>query len=163
MSQTPYNILFLCSGNSARSILAEALTTEIGKDRFKAFSAGSTPRGFILPEVQKLLNTLPIPTDALRSKSWDQFLSNDAPRMDFVFTLCDDMPNPPAPWPGNPMVGHWSISDPALFQGSEAEKALALVEVARQLRTRITLFCALPIHALDKLSLRNHLDSIAAA
>lgn len=164
MAATAYNVLFLCSGNSARSILAEALMTQIGKDRFNAFSAGSHPRGHLLPETEKMLTTLQVPAEAYRSKSWDEFRQSDAPQMDFVFTLCDDTANEPCPkWPGTPMVGHWSLPDPAATQGSEAEKAAAFADVARQLRNRIELLCALPIHALDALSLRKHLDTIAVS
>ena len=160
---SPYNVLFLCSGNSARSILAEALMTEIGKDRFKAYSAGNKPRGYILPEVQNLLRSLQAPLETLRSKSWEEFCTPDAPQMDFIFTLCDDTAKEECPsWPGNPTIGHWSIPDPAAFQGDEAEKAVVFAEVARQLRNRIELFCALPIHALDQLALTRHLETIAA-
>jgi protein-tyrosine-phosphatase len=164
MTTTAYNVLFLCSGNSARSILAEALMSQIGKDRFNAFSAGSAPRGHLLPETEKLLATLQVPAGRYRSKSWEEFQTADAPRMDFVFTLCDDTARESCPkWPGTPMVGHWSLPDPAAVTGSEAEKAAAFAEVARQLRNRIELLCALPIHALDTLSLRKHLDTIAAS
>lgn len=164
MTATSYNVLFLCSGNSARSILAEALMTQIGKDRFNAYSAGSAPRGYILPEAKKLLQSLHVPSEAFRSKSWEEFRRADAPKMDFVFTLCDDIAQEPCPqWPGAPLVGHWSLPDPAAAQGTEAERAAAFADTARQLRNRIELFCALPIHALDQLSLQKHLDTIAAS
>jgi protein-tyrosine-phosphatase len=160
----PFNVLFLCTGNSARSILAEAILRHRGTPDFNAFSAGSHPRGDLLPETEKLLATLQVSAGRYRSKSWEEFQTADSPRMDFVFTLCDDTARESCPkWPGTPMVGHWSLPAPAAVTGSEAEKAAAFAEVARQLRNRIELFCALPIHALDTLSRRKHLDTIAAS
>lgn len=156
-----FNVLFLCTGNSARSILAEAYLNREGKGRFKAYSAGSYPRGTVNPLSIALLDREGFETSTLRSKSWDEFAAPGAPDMDFVFTVCDDAANEVCPvWPGHPMTAHWGVPDPAAAQGSEAEKALAFAEAFRMLRNRISLLINLPIASLDRLSLQNHLDRI---
>lgn len=156
-----FNVLFLCTGNSARSILAEAYLNREGKGRFKAYSAGSYPRGAVNPLSIALLDREGFETSTLRSKSWDEFAAPGAPDMDFVFTVCDDAANEVCPvWPGHPMTAHWGVPDPAAAQGSEAEKALAFAEAFRMLRNRISLLINLPIASLDRLSLQNHLDRI---
>ncbi|WP_420403127.1 arsenate reductase ArsC [Nisaea sp.] len=157
-----YNVLFLCTGNSARSIMAEAILDRAGAGRFKAFSAGSMPRGEIHPYAADLLSNANYGVGTLRSKSWDEFAAADAPVMDFVFTVCDDAANEICPvWPGQPMTAHWGVPDPALVEGTEAEKRLAFADAFRMLNTRISIFVNLPIQGLDKLSLQKRLDDIA--
>ena len=161
MSEKIFNVLFLCTGNSARSIMAECLMNRIGAGKFRAFSAGSYPRGFIEPAVLNLLEKTNYPTEGLRSKSWDEFAKPDAPKLDFVFTVCDNAAGEVCPtWPGQPMTAHWGVPDPATFEGTEAEKAAFCAEVFRMLNTRISIFCALPLASLDKMSLQKHLDDI---
>lgn len=160
----PLNVLFLCTHNSARSVFAEAIMNRVGAGRFKAFSAGSTPSGTINPHALHLLKHLNYKTDDLRSKAWDEFSRTDnpdAPELDFVFTVCDNAAGEVCPiWPGQPMSAHWGIPDPSVATGTEAEIALAFDEAYRQLNSRITAFCSLPMAALDRLSLQHQLDQI---
>lgn len=162
--QRPMNVLFLCTHNSARSVLAEKIMNRVGAGRFKAYSAGSMPSGTINPHAINLLKHLNYKTDDLRSKSWEEFaiLNNAAaPELDFVFTVCDNAAGEVCPiWPGQPMSAHWGIPDPSAAAGSEVEIALAFADAYRQLNNRITLFCALPMNALDRLSLQRRLDEI---
>jgi len=163
MSDRVYNVLFLCTGNSARSIMAEAILAREGVGRFTAFSAGSRPRGTIDPTVLTLLRSTNYPTETLRSKSWDEFAVPGAPAMDFVFTVCDSAAAEVCPvWPGAPMSAHWSLPDPAACTGSEAEKAALCADVMRMLNTRIGIFAALPLRGLDRLTLQRRLDAIGA-
>jgi arsenate reductase len=161
MSEKTYNVLFLCTGNSARSIMAESILNRDPGGKFHAFSAGSHPRGTIDPVVLGLLSQFNYATEGLRSKSWDEFARPDAPELDFVFTLCDDAAGEPCPvWPGQPMTAHWGLPDPASFQGNVFEKAVFCGEVMRMLHNRISVFSALPFRSLDKLSLQTRLDDI---
>ena len=156
-----YNVLFLCTGNSARSILAEVFLNQEGKGRFRAFSAGSFPKGAVNPCALALLGQLGYPTEGLRSKSWDEFAVAGAPQMDFVFTVCDQAAGEVCPvWPGQPMTAHWGIPDPAAVQGSDAEKMQAFREALRMLANRIGVFTALPFDKLDRLKLKARLDDI---
>lgn len=161
MTTAPYNVLFLCTGNSARSILAEALLNQLGAGRFKAFSAGSHPKGAVHPFTMDLLERSSLPTDGIRSKSWDEFAQPNAPKLDFVFTVCDDAANEECPvWPGQPMTAHWGMPDPVAATGTETVRRLAFADTARMLRNRISIFISLPIKSLDKLSLQNRIDEI---
>ncbi len=161
MSEPVYNVLFLCTGNSARSIIAEAILNRIGGDKFKAFSAGSHPKGTVHPYALDLLKHLNHDTSFARSKDWDEFAVPGAPVMNFVFTVCDNAANESCPvWPGQPMSAHWGLPDPAEIEGLEAEKRLAFADTYRMLNNRISIFISLPIHSLDKLSLQKHLDDI---
>lgn len=161
MSEKTYNVLFLCTGNSARSILAEAILNRDLSGKFRAFSAGSHPKGHIDPMVLTLLKRTNYPTDGLRSKSWDEFAQPGAPELDFVFTVCDNAAGEVCPiWPGQPMTAHWGVPDPAGITGSEVEKAAFCGEVMRMLANRINIFAALPIRSLDRLSLQTRLDNI---
>ena len=156
-----YNVLFLCTGNSARSILAEAFLNAEGKGRFHAYSAGSFPKGAVNPCALKLLEQIGLPTDGLRSKSWDEFAAPGAPHLDFIFTVCDNAAGEVCPvWPGQPVTAHWGIPDPAAVEGGEAEKMQAFRETLRLLENRLRLFMALPIAKLDRLRLKQHLDEI---
>ena len=156
-----YNVLFLCTGNSARSILAEAIVNREGAGRFRGFSAGSFPKGDVHPYALDLLRRLNHDTSFARSKSWDEFAGPDAPKMDFVFTVCDQAASEPCPfWPGQPMTAHWGLPDPAAATGSEAERRLAFSETYRMLRNRISIFVNLPINQIDSLSLKRELDAI---
>jgi arsenate reductase (thioredoxin) len=156
-----YNVLFLCTGNSARSIMAEAALTRLGEGRFKAYSAGSHPTGRVHPYALDLLQHLNHPTAGLRSKSWDEFAAPGAPQMDFVFTVCDNAAGEVCPvWPGQPMTAHWPFQDPAAFTGSEAEKRQLFAEVYRQINTRLSIFVSLPLASLDKLSLHRRLKQM---
>ena len=158
-----FNVLFLCTGNSARSILAESLLNEIGKGRFHAFSAGSQPTGSVNPFALKLLTHLGIDVSGLRSKSWDEFARGE-PNLDFVFTVCDSAGAETCPvWPGQPMTAHWGLPDPAAVTGSDAEIAAAFTETCRCLRQRIEAFASLPLETLDRLSLKTRLDAIGQA
>jgi protein-tyrosine-phosphatase len=160
----PYNVLFLCTANSARSILAEAILNQIGEGRFRAFSAGSYPRGSVNPAAIDVLRSLGHPVEDLRSKSWDEFAQPDAPKLDFVFTVCDNAAGEVCPiWPGQPMTAHWGIPDPAAVEGSDAEIHAAFFDAYRQLKNRISLFTALPIASIDRLSLRHRLEEIGKA
>lgn len=156
-----YNVLFLCTGNSARSILAEALVEHWGKGRFKGYSAGSFPKGAVHPLAIALLAKSGLRTEGLRSKSWDEFARPCAPVMDFVFTVCDQAAGEVCPvWPGNPVTAHWGAPDPAAVEGSEAERRQAFREAYRALETRIKLFTALPIDKLDRLAIKQNVVEI---
>src|SRR6201997_5792132 len=157
----PYNVLFLCTGNSARSIMAEAILNRAGQGKFRAFSAGSQPKGQVHPYAIDLLKKLHYDTSGLRSKSWKEFSGPDAPKLDFVFTVCDNAAKEPCPvWPGQPMTAHWGVPDPALATGSQAEVALAFKAAYRMLHQRIAVVTALPIRSLDALSLQHRLKAI---
>lgn len=161
MSGKIYNVLFLCTGNSARSILAECLLNREGGGRFRAFSAGSHPKGAIDPTVLALLRTGGYPTRDLRSKSWDEFARPGAPPLDFIITVCDNAAGEVCPiWPGQPVSAHWGLPDPAAFEGPELEKLAFCSDVVRMLQRRIALFLALPVEGLDRLSLQNRLNGI---
>ena len=156
-----YNVLFLCTGNSARSILAECLLNREGQDRFRAYSAGSQPKGEIHPMALHLLRRQNYPIEDLRSKNWDEFSTPDAPPLDFVFTLCDSAAAETCPvWPGQPMSAHWGLPDPAAATGSETERHLAFADALRMLRNRIEIFTNLPFESLDRLALQAELDEI---
>jgi len=161
MSDKTYNVLFLCTGNSARSILAEALLNHLGKGRFHAFSAGSHPGGKVNPFAIELLEKNRLPVADLRSKSWDEFAASGAPQFDFVFTVCDNAAGEVCPvWPGQPMTAHWGIEDPASVEGSDEVKRRAFVLAFSQLNRRLSLFTSLPVEKLDKLTLKRNLDDI---
>ncbi len=161
MSDEVYNVLFLCTGNSARSILAESILNRDGQGRFKAYSAGSHPNGSVRPEALELLNKLNFKTDELRSKDWSEFAQPGAPVMDFVFTVCDNAASEVCPvWPGQPMSAHWGLPDPAAVEGNETERRLAYTDAFRMLNNRISIFMNLPMSSLDKLSLQKKLDQI---
>lgn len=156
-----YRALFLCTGNSARSIMAEAILSRAGAGRFEAFSAGSHPKGSVHPYALELLDKLGYPTAQLRSKSWEEFAAPGAPPLDFVFTVCDNAAGEMCPvWPGQPMTAHWGVPDPAAADGTETEKRLAFSEAYRILNTRIGIFASLPVRALDRISLQRRLDDI---
>ncbi|MDE3115623.1 MAG: arsenate reductase ArsC [Pseudomonadota bacterium] len=156
-----YNVLFLCTGNSARSILAEAILNAEGKGKFRAYSAGSFPTGKVNPNVLALLTHFNLPTGDLRSKSWDEFAAKDAPQMDFVFTVCDNAAGEVCPvWPGEPVTAHWGVADPAALQGTDEEKMHAFRQTFRQLSNRIRLFVALPFEKLDRLAIKHEVDTI---
>lgn len=161
MAETNYNVLFLCTGNSARSIIAEAIMNRLGGGRFKGYSAGSQPMGKVHPYSIDLLKRLNYDTAFARSKNWDEFAGKDAPEMQFVFTVCDNAANEACPvWPGQPMSAHWGVPDPAAVEGNEAEKRLAFAETHRMLENRISIFTSLPLASIDKLSLQKKLDDI---
>lgn len=163
MSGRIYNVLFLCTGNSARSVLAEAALNREGIGRFKAFSAGSQPAGEVNPMTLSLLKKLNYDTGFARSKSWDEFAGADAPEMDFVFTVCDNAANESCPiWPGQPMSAHWGVADPAAAQGNEAERQIAFAEAYRMLSQRISIFINLPFESIDRLSLKDRLAAIGS-
>lgn len=164
MSERAFNVLFLCTGNSARSIMAEAILNREGRGKFRAFSAGSQPKGEIHPYALDLLRRSNFDVSGLRSKSWNEFSAPGAPALDFVFTVCDNAAAEPCPyWPGQPMTAHWGIPDPAAAQGSEAEVRLAFAEAFRFLFNRISIFVSLPLRSLNKLSLQQQLDAIGKA
>ena len=161
MSQKTYNVLFLCTGNSARSIIAECVLKRLGRGRFRAFSAGSFPKGEVHPYAVELLRRQAFDTDALRSKSWNEFAAPGAPQLDFVFTVCDNARGEVCPiWPGQPMTAHWGMPDPAAAEGNEAERRLAFAETLRMLNNRVGAFVNLPLKSLDKLSLQKQIDGI---
>lgn len=161
MTDKSYNVLFLCTGNSARSIIAEALIEHWGKGRFNGFSAGSFPKGAVHPRALDLLGRLDLRTDRLRSKSWDEFARPGAPVIDFVVTVCDRAAGEVCPiWPGNPITAHWGVPDPAAIKGSEARRQAAFRDAYRQLEARIKLFVALPIEKLDRMALKRRADEI---
>src|SRR6478752_3425710 len=161
MSERIYNVLFLCTGNSARSILAESILRKDGRGRFRSFSAGSQPKGQINPFALKVLESLNYPADGMRSKSWAEFARPDAPILDFVFTVCDNAAGESCPvWPGQPMTAHWGVPDPAEASRNPAEIALAFKDAYRMLHQRIGIFVALPIRSLDQLSLARRLKDI---
>ncbi|MES2136919.1 MAG: arsenate reductase ArsC [Pseudomonadota bacterium] len=156
-----YNVLFLCTGNSARSILAEAILNKEGAGRFRAFSAGSFPKGEVHPAALNLLRELGYPTDGFRSKSWDEFAADGAPPLDFVFTVCDNAAGEVCPiWPGPPMTAHWGIEDPAAVEGDEETRRRAFRAAFFALQRRIGLFLALPLESIDELSLQSQLREI---
>lgn len=157
----PYNVLILCTGNSARSILAESILNRMGIGKFRAYSAGSMPTGKVNPHAIRLLKSLSYPVDDLRSKSWDEFTREGAPEFDFIVTVCDNAAGETCPvWLGKPMKAHWGIPDPAAATGSDAEIALAFAESYRQLSNRIGIFVNLPIASLDQMSLKRRMDDI---
>ena len=159
-----FNVLFLCTANSARSVIAESILRKEGGGRFHSFSAGSQPRGVINPFAITVLERAEYPTDNLRSKSWLEFASSDAPVMDFVFTVCDSAAGEACPvWPGQPMTAHWGIEDPALVKGTDIEKEAAFVQALRYLKNRIMAFTNLPLSSIDKLSLNTTLREIGKA
>ena len=161
MADQPYNVLFLCTGNSARSILAEAILRKDGKGRFRAFSAGSMPKGAVHPLALRTLEQMDYPADGMRSKSWLEFAAADAPAMDFVFTVCDSAAGETCPvWPGKPVTAHWGIEDPAAAEGSELERQAAFVTAFRYLKNRIDAFVNLPLSSIDALSLGARLREI---
>lgn len=164
MSERVFNVLFLCTGNSARSILAEGLMNRWGGGRFRGFSAGSHPNGSVNPHAIALLAKMGISTAGARSKSWDEFAAPEAPQMDFIFTVCDNAAGEVCPyWPGKPMTAHWGVPDPAAVQGSDADKDKAFWSAFCALEGRIKLFAALPVAKLDALALKQRLQDIGAA
>lgn len=164
MTNTPLNVLFLCTGNSARSILAEAIMNHLGQGRFKAYSAGSRPAGEPNPFAINLLHHEGIDTAFARSKSWDEFAVPGAPQLDFVFTVCDNAAAEECPfWPGQPISAHWGLPDPAAVEGSDAEKAIAFADTYRMLTRRIAAFVSLPMATLDAKSLKSKLTEIGQA
>jgi protein-tyrosine-phosphatase len=161
MDEPTYNVLFLCTGNSARSILAEQLINHWGRGRFRGFSAGSHPKGAVHPIALELLRHMNLPTAGVRSKSWDEYAVPNAPRLDFVFTVCDKAAGEVCPyWPGQPMTAHWGVDDPAAVEGSDAEKWLAFRTAFKELENRIRIFTSLPIGSLDRIRLQQRLDEI---
>ena len=161
MSHSPFNVLFLCTGNSARSILAEGLLRGLGDDRFQEYSAVSTPKADGHPLALATLSSFSLPTDGYRSKSWDEFAAPGAPKMDFIITVCDNAAGEVCPvWPGQPMTAHWGISDPAAYEGSEENRRKAFQDAARVLKRRLELFLSLPIDRLDAMSLQTELRAI---
>lgn len=161
MAEKTYSVLFICTGNSARSIMAEALLNQLGKDRFKAYSAGSHPTGMVNPFALATLQGMHLPIDGLRSKNWDEFSQPDAPPLDFVFTVCDKSAGEVCPiWPGQPMTAHWGVPDPAAFDGLDDRKAQAFFDTAIILRRRIELMLALPLQRLDAMAVQREIKDI---
>ena len=161
INKEPYNVLFLCTGNSARSIMAEVILNRAGQGNFRGFSAGSLPKGQIHPYALDLLRHSHYDVTGLRSKSWKEFSAPEAPKLDFVFTVCDNAAKEPCPvWPGQPMTAHWGIPDPAEATGTEAEIRFAFADALRMLTNRINIFVSLPLRSLDQLTLQNQLDAI---
>ncbi len=162
MTEKIYNVLFICTGNSARSILAEGLMNHLGHARgFRAFSAGSHPKGAVHPLALKTLLTHHIPTDGFRSKGWEEFATPDSPKMDFVFTVCDQAAGEMCPvWPGQPMTAHWGLPDPAAVEGSDEVKARAFLDACVTLQRRIQLMLALPLASLDKMALQREIKDV---
>ena len=157
----PFEVLFLCTGNSARSILAEAILNRIGQGRYRAHSAGSHPKGAVHPRAVALIDALGYPTGKLRSKPWDEFAAPGAPALDFVITVCDNAAGEVCPiWPGQPITAHWGLPDPAAVEGSETDIALAFADTYRMLSNRIGLLVSLPMASLDRLSLKRRMDEI---
>jgi arsenate reductase len=160
-SHEPFNVLFLCTGNSARSIMAEAILSREGMGKFRAYSAGSQPKGAVHPIALALLRRMNFDVSRFHSKSWNEFTGADAPKLDFVFTLCDDAASEICPfWPGQPMTAHWGIPDPAAANGNEAQVNLAFADAFRMLTNRISIFVSLPLRSLDQLSLQERLNAI---
>ncbi|RYE08033.1 MAG: arsenate reductase ArsC [Hyphomicrobiales bacterium] len=158
-----YNVLFLCTGNSARSILGEALLNHVGVGKFRAFSAGSQPKGQVHPMALEVLKEAGISTEGLRSKPWDEFAAADAPQMDFVFTVCDNAAGEACPyWPGQPMTAHWGIEDPAAAEGPEFRRKAAFEEALRFMRNRIAAFISLPMSSIDAMTMQSKLRGIGA-
>lgn len=161
MTDRPYNVLFLCTGNSARSIIAEALINQWGRGRFRGFSAGSHPKGTVHPVALELLKRMNLPTENLRSKSWDEFAAPGAEPLDFVFTVCDNAAGETCPyWPGQPMTAHWGLPDPAAVAGSETQQWVAFRSTFQALDNRIKIFTSLPLASLDRIKLQERLDDI---
>ena len=161
MTDSPFNVLFLCTGNSARSILAESLVNHWGRGKFVGFSAGSSPKGAVHPIALELLKHMKMSSEGMRSKSWDEFARPGAPQLDFVFTVCDNAAGESCPvWPGQPMTAHWGVADPAAVVGSETEKWLAFRTAFRELESRIKIFTSLPIRSLDRVKLQERLHAI---
>ena len=164
MAARSYNVLFICTGNSARSILAEGLLNHLGGSRFRAFSAGSHPKGEVNPGALRVLRAWGIPTDGFRSKSWDEFARSDAPRMDFVFTVCDQAAGEACPfWPGQPTTAHWGMPDPAAVEGSEEFRQAAFTSAAVTLKRRLELMLALPLDRLDALAIQREVKDIGTS
>jgi len=160
-SNQPLNVLFLCTGNSARSIMGEVVLNRLGRGKFKGYSAGSHPAGAVNPSALQVLQQAHYDTSGLRSKSWDEFAQAGAPKLDFVFTVCDDAAKEVCPiWPGQPMTAHWGLPDPVKAQGSDAERHLAFADALRMMTNRIGIFVSLPFDKLSKLSLQKQLDEI---
>jgi arsenate reductase (thioredoxin) len=160
MANEPFNVLFLCTGNSARSIMAEAILNALGKDRFKAYSAGSHPTGKVSPVALELIEKNRLPTQGMRSKDWSEFARPGAPFMHFVFTVCDQAAEPCPVWPGQPMTAHWGVSDPAAVEGSEESKRRAFLKAYTETQRRISLFINLPFDKLSALALKEKLEEI---
>ncbi len=161
LNERPFNVLFLCTGNSARSILAEGLVNQWGRGKFVGYSAGSHPKGSVHPIALQLLQHMNIPTRELRSKSWDEFAGPGAPHLDFVFTVCDDAAGEVCPvWPGQPMTAHWGMADPASVKGPEKDQWIAFRSAFNELDNRIKIFTSLPIRSLDQIKLQERLDAI---
>lgn len=164
MTDKPLNVLFLCTHNSARSVIAECIINRLGGTKFKGYSAGSHPRGQVHPYALDLLKQLNYDTSNLRSKSWEEFAAPGAHELDFVFTVCDDAANETCPvWPGQPMTAHWGVPDPSAVEGNESEKRFAFADTHRMMYQRISIFVNLPLQSLDKLSLQRRLDDIGRA
>lgn len=156
-----FNVLFLCTGNSARSIMAEALVTTMGKGRFKGYSAGSHPAGQVHPLTLELVEKTNYPTTELRSKNWDEFAQPDAPQMDFVFTVCDNAAGEICPlWPGQPLSAHWGFADPAAFKGTEEQKREFFHKIFRQIVSRMNVFVSLPLHMLERNAIQREIDAV---
>jgi protein-tyrosine-phosphatase len=161
VSDRPYNVLFLCTGNSARSILSESLINHWGRGHFRGFSAGSHPKGTVHPIALELLNQMKLPTEGLRSKAWDEFAAPGTVPLDFVFTVCDNAAGEVCPyWPGQPMTAHWGVPDPAAVEGSDTQKRMAFRSAFKALESRIKIFTSLPIASLDRVKLKEHLEAI---
>lgn len=161
MADRTYNVLFLCTGNSARSVMAEVLLNHWGKNRLRAFSAGSHPTGRIHPFTLDLLSSLKLPTSGLRSKSWDEFGLPTAPMLDFVFTVCDQAAGEVCPiWPGQPITAHWGFPDPAAFTGPDVEKRALFADVFRQIEIRVKIFAVLPLEKLDRLAIQREVRAL---
>jgi arsenate reductase len=163
MSDRIYNVLFICTGNSARSVIAEAIMNELGKGRFRAFSAGSHPRGEVHPLTLELLDSQGYETNGLRSKSWNEFAGDEAPQMDFVFTVCDQAAGEMCPvWPGQPITAHWGFTDPAAAEGDKEQRMKVFRHVQTQIATRIRLFLSLPLEKIDRMSLQTQLRELGS-
>lgn len=161
MSDKPYNTLFLCTGNSARSIMAEVLLNQLGNGRFRAYSAGSHPGAGVNPLTLEILQSVGLPTDKVRSKSWDEFAAPDAPQMDFVITLCDSAAGEQCPvWPGQPITAHWGFEDPSASEGTPEEKRERFDKIFRQIANRIKIFTSLPLTKLDRVAIKRELDTL---
>lgn len=161
MTHAPLNVLFVCTGNSARSIMAEAIISRVAPGKFKGYSAGSDPKEEINPFAARLLKSLNYDISQFRPKNWEEFAKPGAPELDFVFTLCDDAANEPCPhWPGQPMSAHWGLPDPVTFVGEDVQKALAFADTYRMLNNRISIFTSLPLASLERVALQRRLDAI---